>query len=345
MKVAINLEPKNGPYGGGNSFLEILVESLRNSGFEVFFDLNVRELDFIFLVDPRWRHPLTKFTPAAIIRYILTNKNTLVVHRINECDERKNTSNMNRKLRLANYLADSTVFVSSWLKQLDLVDLNEVRSKFQTDVVIRNGSDKRTFYPSEGNIWTSTHKMKIVTHHWSSNPMKGLDLYQRLDDLLSNPLYSQRFEFTYIGNVPREARFVNTVVKSPLYGTSLANELRQHHVYITGSLNEPGGNHQNEAALCGLPIIYLESGSMPEYCEGFGLGIQDPDELPQALENMIKHYGQLRREMDHFPNTAARMALDYLSHLRFLDGNRHALVEARKLFRDPRKFARLLLPL
>lgn len=345
MKVAINLEPRTGPYGGGNSFLEIFVESLRNSGCEVFFDLSVRELDFIFLIDPRWRHPLAKFTPATVMRYILTNKNTLIVHRINECDERKNTSNMNRKLRLANYLADSTVFVSSWLKQLDLVDLNESRSRFQTDVVIRNGSDKRIFYSNEKNIWTNDKKLKIITHHWSSNPMKGLEVYQRLDDLLSNPLYSERFEFTYIGNVPRESHFVNTVVKSPLYGNSLANELRQHHIYITGSKNEPGGNHQNEGALCGLPIIYLESGSMSEYCEGFGIGIRNPDELPLALENMIKRYGRLRTQLNHFPNTAEAMVSNYISHLRVLEEKRKAIVAQRMLFRDPKKLARLLFPL
>ena len=46
------------------------------------------------------------------------NQDVIVVHRINECDERKKTNFVNRYLIEANKSADSTVFVSSWLKNL-----------------------------------------------------------------------------------------------------------------------------------------------------------------------------------------------------------------------------------
>ena len=64
---------------------------------------------------------------------------------------------------------------------------------------------------------------------------------------------------------------------------ALAAELKRHHAYVTGSMNEPGGNHQNEGALCGLPLLYRRSGCMPEYCAGFGIDFAGVDEVPAAL--------------------------------------------------------------
>ena len=56
-------------------------------------------------------------------------------------------------------------------------------------------------------------------------------------------------------------------------GLELASELKEHDIYITGSLNEPSGNHHIEGALfCGLPILYINSGGIAEYCS-YGLEI------------------------------------------------------------------------
>ena len=175
--------------------------------------------------------------------------------------------------------------------------------------------------------------------------MKGLDLYQCLDDFLRDPLISDRFEFTYIGNLPNEARFVNARVLPPLHGAELANELRKHHVYITGSINEPGGNHQNEGGLSGLPIIFLDSGSMSEYCDGYGIKIAIPQELPLALEKVSNNYNELREQMFSFPNTAEKMAYEYMAHLQVLDEQRENLVRERNLLQNPWDFIRLQFPM
>ena len=46
------------------------------------------------------------------------NKNALVVHRVNECDERKGSKNVNSQIMQANGLSDFSIFVSTWLKNL-----------------------------------------------------------------------------------------------------------------------------------------------------------------------------------------------------------------------------------
>ena len=81
-----------------------------------------------------------------------------------------------------------------------------------------------------------------------------------------------RFIFFYLyWQHSKNFKFKNAKVISPLSGESLATELKKYDGYITGSINEPSGNHHIEAALCGLPILYLESGGIPEYANGYGL--------------------------------------------------------------------------
>jgi hypothetical protein len=332
MKIAFDLKPQIGPFGGGNSFLSILVEGLTQKGFEVHFDLSVPNLDYIVLMDPRWRHPMRAFNVAAVARYLRKYPSCLVIHRINECDERKNTSHINRKLRYLNYLADSTVFVGTWLKDLNLTFKgSKANNSTDTTIVIKNGSDERLYFSDENQNWDTSSKLRLVTHHWSPNPMKGLEIYQKLDDLLSKKDFSDNYEFTYIGNLPKGASFRHTNVLQPLFGAELGNELRKHNLYITGSKNEPGGNHQNEGGLSGLPIVFLNSGCMPEYCTGFGIGIQSSEDLEGALLHARANYPLLRSRMKLFPNSATRMISEYVEHFRNLDENRHFLVQNRSL--------------
>ena len=54
--------------------------------------------------------------------------------------------------------------------------------------------------------------------------------------------WKDMFEFTYIGNLPKNFEFINSTHHiSPLSGFTLANEIKQHNIYITGSINEPSG--------------------------------------------------------------------------------------------------------
>ena len=123
MKVAIGYKIQNGPWGGGNAFVKSLSEFLKKKGHDVVYDLNDNDIDIILIIDPRSNHPNVTFTPAAIIRYLLfKNSNAIVIHRINECDQRKNTKTMNFRLRIANFCSDHTVLVGSWLTFQQLLE-------------------------------------------------------------------------------------------------------------------------------------------------------------------------------------------------------------------------------
>lgn len=331
MKVAINLSLYEGPWGGGNRFVAALTEALLARGNTVVHSLQDSDIDIILMIDPRWRHPLVRFTPGAILRYLLfTNPSAVVVHRINECDERKNTRSMNPLLRRANYCADHTVFVGSWLERLSLWQ-NEPHARRN---VITNGADTRIFNPHGWQRWSGSGALKLVTHHWGGNWMKGFDIYQRLDEMLIEPAWKGRIEFTYVGNLPRGFSFRNARYVTPLDGEPLAAELRSHHAYVTASINEPGGNHQNEGALCGLPLLYRRSGCLPEYCDGFGVPF-DETEFELALEKLESQYDNIAAVMPRYPHTAAKTCADYLRLFDELIESRKEIISARRLWRSP----------
>ena len=115
--------------------------------------------------------------------------------------------------------------------------------------VIMAGADSKIFNYSKVKK-LDENNIKFVTHHWSSNFNKGFDVYQKFDELLSKPKYNN-LSFTYIGNVNESVSFKNVIIKNPISGLNLAEELKKHDIYITASINEPSGNHHIEAAQCG----------------------------------------------------------------------------------------------
>jgi hypothetical protein len=346
VKIAVDLQPLKGPFGGGNSFLSLLVEGLESRGHEVVFSLKSDDIGFILIMDPRWRHPMRAISIPSILTYLFRYPRTVVIHRINECDERKGTKTMNVKLRRINYLADITVFVSSWLRTLKLTNENLVHDDLPPEhKVILNGSDASLFWPNQKDTWKPGMKLRIVTHHWSSNPMKGTDLYLYLDSLLENEPWRSQFEFTYIGSWDQSRALKNTKIIPPLFGDNLARELRSHHVYITGSRNEPGGNHQNEGALSGLPLIYIQSGCLPEYCDGFGVELNESMNLEKALLELRRDYSRYRHRLESFPHTAKKMIAEYEALFRNAEERRESISRHRRLWRNPWTVFRLFFPM
>jgi len=340
MKIALGHKVHDGPWGGGNQFARALAAALTAAGHRVVFDLKDGDIDVILVTDPRFRNPVSGFHHGHAFRYLLfRNRRAIVVHRINECDERKNTRGMNWRLRLANYCADHTVFIASWLKDLAVWHGGDGRGHS----VILNGGDTAVFHDSGHADWDGRAPLKLVTHHWGGNWLKGFDVYQALDRLLADPAWRGRIAFTYIGNLPAGFAFANATHLAPLSGHALAEELRRHHVYVTGSVNEPGGMHHIEGALCGLPLLYRNSGALPEYGRGFGIMFEGADVVP-ALAAMPGRYGEFRAALKTYPHTAQRMCNHYIALFEELLDRRETIVARRRLLRAPLEAALAQLP-
>jgi hypothetical protein len=332
VKIAIGMRPYAGPWGGGNRFVTALSEALSALGHDVVFELGDRDIDILLIMDPRKRSPNVTFTAGGALHYVTArNPNAIVVHRINECDERKGERFINDRLVRANYVADVTVFVGEWLSRLPVWQ----RHLREPWYVIRNGADPRLFNAAGFVPWSGSEPLRLVTHHWGYHKFKGFDVYAAIDDLLDDEAWSLRLAFTYVGNLPKGFSFRNVRHLAALNGEPLADELRSHHGYVTGSIGEPGGNHQHEAALCGLPLIYRNSGCMPEYCDGFGISFDGPGDFVPAFERLCEKYPSLVSAMAYYPHTAGRMTDDWIGLFEKLDQQRADLVYARRLWRNP----------
>ena len=327
MKVAIGSKIVKGPWGGGNRFVIALHDTLLSQGHDVVFDLNDNDIDIILLTDPRSRIPNVSISTGMILRYLLfVNKNCIVVHRVNECDERKRTRTMNKRLMLANYVADHTIFVGSWLKKI-AVWKNKTD---QNSTVILNGADRLVFNTEGYKPWTGSEPLKLVTHHWGGNWMKGFDIYSAIDKLLQDNAWSKKIDFTYIGNLPKGFKFKNSSYSPPMQGKQLANELKRHHVYITGSINEPAGMHHIEGAMCGLPILYRNSGALPEYCNSFGIEYTLKS-LVSDINKIIKEYDKFFLKMSEYPYNSDLMCNKYLKLFNNLYENKESIIKKRNL--------------
>ena len=90
----------------------------------------------------------------------------------------------------------------------------------------------------------------------------------------------------------------------------LANELKKNHIYLTGSLNEPSGNHHIEAAQCGLPLLFINSGGIPEFCQGFGVQF-DNEDFEIKLDEIISKYDFYLKKIESYPFSSNLMSEEY----------------------------------
>lgn len=327
MKVSIGTNIKKGPWGGGNLFAINLKDYLLNMGYQVTTNLFENDIDIILITEPRKTSESSSFTHIDVKRYLkYVNYDAIVVHRLNECDERKNTNFVNDYLIEANKIADQSVYVSNWLK--DLFINQGITSKRNN--VIYGGANSKIFNSNKFKPWDKSEKLKIVTHHWGANWNKGFDVYSKIDKLLERDYWNEKIEFCYIGNIPKDFSFKNTQLISPLSGKKLANELKNNHLYITGSLNEPSGNHHIEAAQCGLPIMYLNSGGTPEYCKGYGIEFT-LDNLEKSINDAMQDYEWHIEKMKSYPFSSERMCDEYNKLFLNLTENKLEVISSRKL--------------
>lgn len=340
MHISLGINLQSGPWGGGNQFGQSLYTYLQKKHIDVTFDLKQNDLDLIILVEPRSSTKTSAYTHIDIFKYqLLKNNKALIVHRINECDERKGTKNVNQIIMKASLITDFTIFISNWLQNLYF----NIGFNRNNTAVIRNGANKEIFNRLNYQPWNGKDKLRLVTHHWGASFLKGFDIYQIFDYFLHSSSMNNRFEFTYIGNIPDGITLTNTKLIDPLSGAALASSLQTNHVYLTASQNEPAGMHHIEGASCGLPVLYRLSGALPEYCNGFGIGFTF-DDFKVKLDEMYDNYHIWVNKMPDYPYDSERMCSQYYDLFIELMDRREEIINRRQYRNAKLLFLESLLP-
>jgi glycosyltransferase involved in cell wall biosynthesis len=278
-RICILFEFREGPWGGGNQFLKALWKELGERGRAE----EDPELADVLLVNSH--HDLAR--AAALARRAGPK---VIVHRVDGPVGliRGRDDEVDRVLyRFNRAAAAGTIFQSEWSRQANAQ--RGLRPARQT--VIFNAPDPAIFHPDPAQA-PPQPPTRLIATSWSPNPRKGFDFY----DWLDRNLDFERFEMTFVGQSP--IRFRNIRMVEPLASAALADELRAHHIFITGSRTDPCSNSLLEALHCGLPALALHDGGHPELIGTGGETFTRFDEAPAKLERIAAGYAGYRARID-----------------------------------------------
>lgn len=308
--ILFTLKPLNESFGGGNFFVKNMSNYLEKKKYKVIYDLQPG-IDLIFIIDPR-KNKSNNFKYHEIIEYKKKNPNVKIIHRVNENDlKREKSINIEPLLVETMKIANIVVFVSKWLQEYFIEKYKlSINSKY-----IINGCDEDFFYPLKDKIFDK-NKIRIVTHHFSSNFLKGFHIYNEIDKLLDK---RKDFEFVFIGNYNKDYEPKNIRVVKPCNGLKLANKLRKFDFYLTATQYEPGAMHYLEGLRCGLPVLYCtKGGGTKEVCSMFGEEFNNIDSFLKKLDKMKENYYQYYNKIDYVYLGNQRCCEEYISIIKNL---------------------------
>jgi glycosyltransferase involved in cell wall biosynthesis len=300
----MNLKPRSGSWGGANQWTSQLVRFLEFNGWKVRFDLK-GHVDVIVMTHTGLSNATT-FGLKEVERFKSRHSRVRCLHRINDNDIRKETSEMDVFLADSSRVADHTVFVSAWLK-------NHHAAKWFDNTrphsVITPGADPRFFHPIGNHPPKKEEPLRLVTHHWSDNWKKGFDIYRDIDELIGERLRGV-FELWVIGRWPFDLKWKSAKTFAPASGKKLAKLLRQCNGYVSASRYEPGAMHVAEGLQCGLPLLYHgDSGGTVEQGRRYGMEISE--NLEKTLMEFHSALPDLRKRLLGAPPSGSRMASEY----------------------------------
>ena len=308
------MAPTRSPWGGASPFVLQFEAIMQRRGWRVQYSLQPMP-DVVLVIDPRMDHPKKKFGLEELRVFRKAHPKVPILHRINECDQRKGTNDIDELLCQTSELADYTVFIAEWLRDYfasKWFDISRPHS------CIYNGADPAFYHPFGTKLPTPGEPLRIVTHHWSDNPLKGFDVYEKLDSQIADGKLPG-FVLRVIGRWPKSIAWKSAELFGPLTGRPLADKLRECQIYLTASRWEPCGMHHVEGAQCGLPLVYHEDGGgIVEAGKKYGVGYRDNPSV--ALREVAEWLPEFRKKVLANMPSGDRMAMDYADVCRQLVG-------------------------
>lgn len=299
MKIYFNRRPVSGPWGGGSKVLSAIVKECIIRGHEVFFEEQISQLDpdIIFCIDPR---PSQKVKYSDL--YDRKNVRNVLIQRVGDLGTHGKPELFDMVAKTAT-LADMIIFPSNWS-----LDLLKSRVNLKSECAVIENAPLEDFFLDKKSEKNFLGKIRIVSHHWSDNEMKGFEIYEKLDEFCEKS--EGKYEFTFIGRKPKSFSPKNYI--EPLDIKGLVEVLPKNHIYITASKREAGANHVLEAMALGLPVLYhSEGGSINEYCRDYGISYKTLEDLNKVLREEMPTLERIQKEMN-YTRRSTQMAKEYV---------------------------------
>ncbi len=274
MKIHILYDFTEDAYGGGNQFLKSLRDELnRRQSYEADWE----KADGVLINS---YHRL-----AEALRIGLRRPETAFIHRLGpifHLHRPQVWKNIDRNvIRIANRVARSVVFQSEWsYRQALELGLLPGKSHF----IIHNAPDLTVFFRKPETKIAPDRKIRLIADSWSDNPNKGLAYYRYLDAQLD----FTKYEMTFIGR--SSVRFNHIRQIPPLNSRELADQLRQHDIFISGAKDDACSNSILEALACGLPVVALNSGGNAEIVKRGGALFTGEGDIIVSIEKVQKEF-------------------------------------------------------
>ena len=267
-----NRLPVVGPWGGGNKTLSSIAARLQAMSHTVVGEFS-DDADVVFCVDPR---PSSSGVTYQKIFDFASSRKLPIIQRVGDVGTH-GKPDLTHLVKFSTSLSDRVIFTSKWAR--DYIGCSRESS------IIPNGS-LSDFYSARNAVRVGRARPRVVTHHWSNNPMKGIAYYERLQEEIDAGKHS--FDFTYIG---RSSASLEKRTIPPLDVQGLVKIMPDFDIYLSASLHEAGANHILEAMACGLPVVYSRNGgSIPEYCDGRGVEFSSYEEMVDSLMRVSDDY-------------------------------------------------------
>lgn len=265
------------PYGGGNQFMIALEGALIRKGMKVVRNTGVGADAHV--MQSIW------FDRKVFDREL--ESGAVVIHRVDGPIQLYRGNDFESDplcYQINGDLADVTVMQSSW----SMDQTHNLGFSPKRPVLMWNSCDP-TIFNKEGKVpYSNDRKIRLMSSAWSDNPRKGKDTYKWLDQNLD----FDRFEYTFVGRIKEE--FENIKVLGAMDSKSLAEQLKQHDIYITASQQDPCSNSLVEALSCGLPAVYFDDGGHPELVGYGGLGFRTKESIPELLDRIAENYASFQ---------------------------------------------------
>jgi len=252
MKLFIDYETTNEPWGGINTFFKNFIE--RSESFQDTITLvSDYRLADVILFGANSRGIKKKISVDDIIRY--GNSNAVVVHRLDGLRR-----GFDFFVKATEQYIDGYVFQS----KKGLEDYNFIK---KPSALIPNGVNQDRYW-GKTTTWLPKNKLKCLFVSWSDSLEKGFEEFAEVAK-------GCNMECTFVGRWPDSvpSNFIRKV--NPIGNDMLPKIYREHDVLIFPSRLESCSNVVLEALSSGLPIVYYKGSGVEEIVgEEYGIPVE-----------------------------------------------------------------------